>query len=597
MDDAATPEAATGAATSAASGATRAETKGATSGEPTAGTSAGTGAGTADAAAGGPARPVEVPDGFVVGRWRVTGYLGSGSWGSVYLGEAVEGTALAGDPAEVALKFLPPSVGTPGRRALLADVVERERRFSASIEHPALIRTVAVETARSSGDAALDGATVLVMERGVSSLRQLIQDGVAAAAGARILGQVCAALAFMHEAGWVHGDVKPGNVLVLADGSARLADFGVTTELDGTHAYAPRIGSSDYLPPEWWSEQVGEQGIALRPTADIWAFGVLAHQVLTGGRHPFAGASPHARAMSAQAYARTGEGLLMDERIAEPWRSLIKDCLAPDHARRSAVTARSLAERIRGAAGGAVFGETGGTSGASGTVSSDTGSSGGAASPAASRPSRWTRRSVLIPAITAAAVVAIGATVVGLRSGSQDAAASPRTGPVSGTTSSPKTGATTPAAIAPGELRPDAAVPARYRDVISRAAHACPTPEVTPALVAGVLKVESDFNPKFSSPATDSYGIAGWTPRVFTAWSPKAGADYMNPDDAIMAAGQYLCWLDEEFMKEKTPGDLAALTVAAYDTSTKAVAQAHGVPPDAAEFTKSVLEYARQFGA
>ncbi|NUR60849.1 MAG: protein kinase [Catenulispora sp.] len=516
----------------------------------------------------------------MVGRWRVTGYLGSGSWGSVYLGETVEQAGIDGDPAEVALKFLPPSIGTPGRRALLAEVVDRERRFSASIEHPTLIRTLAVETAEAR-DAAVDGATVLVMERGVSNLRQLLHDGIDPGDGARILAEVCSALAFMHEAGWVHGDVKPGNVLMMADGGARLADFGVTTELDGTHAYAPRIGSSDYLPPEWWSEQVGDQGVALRPTADIWAFGILAHQVLAAGRHPFAGASPHARAMSAQAYAHTGEGLLLDERIAEPWRSLIKDCLAPDHARRSAFTARSLAERIGGADGFA-----------------DPGS---AAAPAAESM----RRTVLIPAVTVAAalaVVAVVAAVLGLRSGSPDksAASSPRTGTVSGATGSAGSSSnSTPGsgpALTPGELRADAAVPAQYRDVISRAAHACPTPEVTPAMVAAVLKVESDFNPRFSSPATDSYGIAGWTPRVFTAWAPKPGADFMNPEDAIMAAGQYLCWLDEEFIKRKVPGDLAALTVAAYDTSTKSVTQAQGVPPGAAEFTKSVLEYARQFG-
>ncbi len=87
----------------------------------------------------------------------------------------------------------------------------------------------------------------------------------------------------MHAAGWVHGDLKPGNVLLMADRSVRLADFGLARELDGTHAYAPRLGSSDYLPPEWWSERVSEQGVAVRPTADIWALGVTAHQVLTGG--------------------------------------------------------------------------------------------------------------------------------------------------------------------------------------------------------------------------------------------------------------------------------------------------------------------------
>jgi len=509
-------------------------------------------------------RPVEVPVGYVVGRWRVTGYLGSGSWGSVYTGEAVDVAGVPpGEPAQVALKFLPPSVGTPGRRALLAQVVERERRFSERIDHPALVRTIAVRTADGG---VVDGATVLVMERAKGNIRQQL-DGNPVPDATRILAQVCSALAYMHEASWIHGDVKAGNVLLMADGSARLADFGVTAELDGTHAYAPRMGSFDYLPPEWWSERVGAEGVALRPTADIWAFGILAHQMLTGGRHPFAGASAHARAMNVQTYARTGEGLFIDERIAEPWRALIKDCLTPDHAGRAAFPTRGIAERID------ALMEAGGQAG----------------QPARRRrrlpaPLRVpTIRIALAALLTAAVAVAVMGATLALWPGSH-----PKT-PGAEPTPTPAT------ATVHGELRPDAAVPAQYRDVIRHAAHACPAPEITPALVAGVLKAESGFDPDFSDPATESYGIAGWTPRVFTAWSSPS-ADYMNPTDAIMAAGQYLCWLDEEFTKRHLPGDLAALAVAGYDTGSKSVVSAGGIPAKAASFTKAVLDYAREFG-
>lgn len=489
-------------------------------------------------------RPVDVPTRHVVGRWRVTGYLGSGSWGSVYSGEAIEDGALPpGEPREVALKFLPPALGTPGRRALLAEVVERERRFSARLDHPALVRTIAVETAI---DGPVQGATVLVMELAAGNVRDLL-DGSPVPGAARVLAEVCSALAHMHEAGWIHGDVKPGNVLLMPDGSARLADFGVTTELDGTHGYVPRMGSSDYLPPEWWSEQVGVDGVALRPTSDVWAFGVLAHQMLTGGRHPFAGASPHARAMNAQSYARNGEGLLIDERIAEPWRTLIKDCLARDHASRAAFPASAIATRINDLL----------------------------ANP--ERPTRRGRNGALLSAVL---ITAVTVTAVALWPESQRKTPGPAgAGPVT----------------ARGELRPDAAVPAQYRDIIRSAAHECPAAEVTPALIAGVLKEESGFDPDFSDPATESYGIAGWTPEVFRASAPPS-ADYMNPTDAIMVAGEYLCALDQEFAKDHLPGDLAALTVAGYDTSVTTVAAAHGVPAKAAAFTKAVLEDARTYG-
>ncbi|MEU3169650.1 hypothetical protein [Streptosporangium sp. NPDC006930] len=50
----------------------------------------------------------------------------------------------------------------------------------------------------------------------------------------------------------MHGDLKPNNVLMMADGSIRLADFGLTAEIDGTHGYLPPMGSVDHVPPERW---------------------------------------------------------------------------------------------------------------------------------------------------------------------------------------------------------------------------------------------------------------------------------------------------------------------------------------------------------
>src|SRR5204862_1058021 len=131
---------------------------------------------------------------------------------------------------------------------------------------------------------------VLAMERAETSVHDVLGT-VSRPEAERIVAEICEALVHMHASGWVHGDLKPRNVLLMADGSARLADFGLARELDGTHAYAPRLGSSDYLPPEWWSERISEQGVAIRTTADIWALGVTAHQLLTGGLLPFPGAT------------------------------------------------------------------------------------------------------------------------------------------------------------------------------------------------------------------------------------------------------------------------------------------------------------------
>ncbi|MFD0350817.1 protein kinase [Kitasatospora aburaviensis] len=146
----------------------------------------------------------------------------------------------------------------------------------------------------------------------------------------------------MHAAGWVHGDLKPGNVLLMPDGTAKLADFGLTAELEGTHAYAPPLGSPDHVPPEWWSERTGARGVALRPSADVWAFGVLAHQLLTGGLHPFLGATARARSLAGQAYARGAAPLRLDDALPQRWRPVVTACLTADREERARLDLATL---------------------------------------------------------------------------------------------------------------------------------------------------------------------------------------------------------------------------------------------------------------
>jgi serine/threonine protein kinase len=286
----------------------------------------------------------ELPPGYTVGPWRVTGLIRHGAWGSVYAARNAEGR-------EVALKALPVGGVSRGQSEMLQDMAGREMEFSMRIDrHPHLLRTLAVRTLSEPGDAFLDGAIVLVLERAVESLKDLMKrapEGRPVPGYAAFLAQICEAVAHLHARGWVHGDLKPGNVLLMRDGSACVADFGMTAQLEGTHAYTPRIGSPDYLPPEWWTERVSERGVPVRTTADIWAFGVLAHQLLAGGLYPFPGTVHQARVSASQAYANGTAPLHLDERIPAPWQSLIADCLAPDHRTRLVHDAASVLERIR----------------------------------------------------------------------------------------------------------------------------------------------------------------------------------------------------------------------------------------------------------
>jgi serine/threonine-protein kinase len=96
----------------------------------------------------------------------------------------------------------------------------------------------------------------------------------------RIASQICAAVAHLHERGFVHYDVKPGNVILCPDGSIRLIDFGlahdVVTRRFSLAAQAPAIGSAEYVAPEQIRRRRG------RTSADVYAIGAILYTMLTG---------------------------------------------------------------------------------------------------------------------------------------------------------------------------------------------------------------------------------------------------------------------------------------------------------------------------
>ncbi|MFD9354665.1 serine/threonine-protein kinase [Streptomyces sp. NPDC060031] len=291
---------------------------------------------------------VAVPPGYRIGEWEVTGFLAAGSWGSVHLARRIE-PAAPGEPTEAALKFLSTAGLAPRQARALAETADREVAFSRSAAHPHVIQIYDTAVVSDPEEPALDGAVVLVMERAERSLLDLFADASGYDADAVLL-QLAGALAHLHESGWVHGDLKPGNVLLMADGSVRLADFGLATQLEGTHGYAPPLGSPDYLPPERRTEEVSHRGVLTRPATDVWAFGITAHQALTNGGFPFAGATPVSRGAAVQEYAADRARLRLDPEVSELWRAVLADCLSADPAVRAGHTMRSLLPRIEEAA-------------------------------------------------------------------------------------------------------------------------------------------------------------------------------------------------------------------------------------------------------
>ncbi len=102
-----------------------------------------------------------------------------------------------------------------------------------------------------------------------------------------ILLQICEGLDFAHTRGIVHRDIKPSNIRVLEDGTVKIMDFGIAKSLEGGSKLTQTgiaLGTAGYLAPE----QI--QGGSVDPRTDIFAFGVVAYELVTGKR-PFQGAS------------------------------------------------------------------------------------------------------------------------------------------------------------------------------------------------------------------------------------------------------------------------------------------------------------------
>ncbi|WP_128978862.1 serine/threonine-protein kinase [Streptomyces roseicoloratus] len=288
--------------------------------------------------------PELLPRGHRVGDWIVDEPIGAGGWATVYAAHPADPEGQDGPP--VALKVMPTAGLAPRQARNVAESARREVELGRTARHPRLVRLLGSLVLTAPDRPSLDGAIVLVMERARCTLRELLRSPVDEAEGARLITGICEGLAHLHRSGWVHTDLKPENILIGEDGEVRLSDFGFAIELSGTHGFSAPMGTFDYLPPERWNEPLGEQGVRVRPTADIWALGIVVHEVFASGAPPFPGATPTARGAAVREYAEGRLPLRLDPAVPEFWRAFAADCLAPTHAARAAHTAERLLDRI-----------------------------------------------------------------------------------------------------------------------------------------------------------------------------------------------------------------------------------------------------------
>ncbi|MFF5976532.1 protein kinase [Streptomyces sp. NPDC012769] len=215
----------------------------------------------------------------VGGRYELSTMIGQGGMGQVWT--AYDGRL----DRRVAVKLLnPAAISGP---ATAADELRRrfvrECRVTAQVGHPGL---VTVHDAGSDGD---DLYLVMQYVEGADLADHLAEhDPYPWPWAASVAAQLCAVLAAVHAVPIVHRDLKPRNVMVRPDGTVIVLDLGVASVLDTdttrlTHTGSP-IGSPAYMAPEQ------AMGGAVGPYTDLYALGVLLHELLSGNV-PFAGST------------------------------------------------------------------------------------------------------------------------------------------------------------------------------------------------------------------------------------------------------------------------------------------------------------------
>src|SRR6266508_1916418 len=282
------------------------------------------------------------PEVLLAGRYRLVHRLASGGMGQVWRAE----DKVLGRP--VAVKLLSSEFAED--RAFL-DRFRTEARRTAALSHPGIASVFDYGEIEEPNSTAY-----LVMElvEGAPLLAVLAREGrLDPERVLDVVAQAALALGAAHQAGVVHRDVKPSNLLIRRDGVVKVTDFGIARMI----GEAPRseiglvVGTAAYLSPE----QVACRPVT--PASDVYALGVVAYECLAG-RRPFTGEHPVAVALAHQRHRPPP----LPSDVPEPVRALVEQAMAKDARTRPAavaladhaVTARTalLEERRRDTQGG-----------------------------------------------------------------------------------------------------------------------------------------------------------------------------------------------------------------------------------------------------
>jgi tetratricopeptide (TPR) repeat protein len=206
-----------------------------------------------------------------LGAYRVERQIGAGGMGEVYLAHRDDQLF----DQRVAIKVVRRGCDTPE----LVERLHQERRILANLEHPSIARLI-------DGGTTPDGRPYFAMEyvEGEPIDRYCESHALDIPQRCRLFLRVCEAVASAHRNLVVHRDLKPGNIIVTADGTPKLLDFGIAKTLESnTTPGLTRFADALPYTPEYASpEQV--RGIPLTTATDVYSLGAILYELLTGTR-------------------------------------------------------------------------------------------------------------------------------------------------------------------------------------------------------------------------------------------------------------------------------------------------------------------------